>query len=176
MNQINLLGRIVRDPILKTTSSGKPFCAFTLAVDNFYNGDKKTQFIPCFVWGQTAENTSKYCKKGKQIMLEGFLTVRQENNNDQYSTIMTVNANKIHFLSGPNLSEKITEQDYLTTNIWSNHQDEDGYKLNDKISAKTYEKIWGHPPVSENENIIWTDDIKTKKVETDDDSLLWEEI
>ncbi|WP_338985139.1 single-stranded DNA-binding protein [Spiroplasma endosymbiont of Diplazon laetatorius] len=100
MNSVNLIGRITKDPELRSSSNGKSFVAFTLAVNEFSGGNQFTQFVPCFAWEKTAENLAKFVKKGAQISVEGSINVRQENNNGQFSQIVTVRANRIEFLSG----------------------------------------------------------------------------
>jgi single-strand DNA-binding protein len=102
MNQVSLIGRITRDPELKTSSNGKPFVAFTLAISEFSNGNQYTQFVPCFVWDKSAENLNKYVKKGAQLGVSGNLNVRQSNTNGEMRTIMTVNVQRVEFLGGSN--------------------------------------------------------------------------
>lgn len=77
LNRTVLLGRLTRDPELKSTSGGQYFCRFTLA-----NGYKKKQgegyadavnFIDCVAWGKTAEAIHKYVSKGQRLLVEGCL-------------------------------------------------------------------------------------------------------
>lgn len=70
MNNIFLLGRITKDPELKQTTGGKPYCRFVLAVDR---GSDAADFIPCVCWGETAENMAKYVQKGRQLLIQGKL-------------------------------------------------------------------------------------------------------
>ncbi|ARU90909.1 single-strand DNA-binding protein [Spiroplasma clarkii] len=100
MNSISLIGRITKDPELRTSSGGKSFVAFTVAVNEFSGGNQYTQFIPCIAWEKVAENMAKFLKKGAQIAVEGSLSVRQENANGQYNTIVNVRASRVHFLGG----------------------------------------------------------------------------
>jgi single-strand DNA-binding protein len=98
MNSVNLIGRITRDPELKSSSNGKSFVAFTLAVSEFSGGNQHTQFVPCFVWDKAAENVAKFVKKGTQLGVSGSLNVRQNNTNGQYQTIINVNVQRVEFL------------------------------------------------------------------------------
>ncbi|WP_342258717.1 single-stranded DNA-binding protein [Spiroplasma endosymbiont of Dioctria linearis] len=100
MNSVNLIGRITKDPELRSSSNGKSYVPFTLAVNEFSGGNQFTQFVPCFAWEKTAENLAKFVKKGAQISVEGAINVRQENTNGQFLQIVTVRANRIEFLSG----------------------------------------------------------------------------
>lgn len=79
MNKIILVGRLTRDPDLKNTQSGKVVANFTLAVDRRFKnaeGEKEADFIPCVVWGKTAEIAGQYLAKGSQCGVSGRLQVR----------------------------------------------------------------------------------------------------
>lgn len=78
-NKIILMGRLTKDPELKTTQSGVTMCRFSVAVDRAYSKgqEKQTDFIDITAWRQTAEFVSKYFSKGRVILVEGKL----QNNN-----------------------------------------------------------------------------------------------
>lgn len=79
MNICILIGRLVRDPELKITNSGKAVCSFSVAVDRGFkdqDGNKQTDFIDCVAWGKTAENLATYMSKGSQVAVDGRLQVR----------------------------------------------------------------------------------------------------
>lgn len=79
LNKINLMGRMVKDPEIRTTQSGVSNCTFTIAVDRKFQKqgeDKKTDFISCVAWKQNAEFVSKYFTKGKLIIVCGSLQTR----------------------------------------------------------------------------------------------------
>ena len=72
MNNVVLMGRLTADPELRTTNSGLNYCRFTVAVDRYSKGeDKKTDFINCVAWRQTAEFVERYFSKGKMIAVQG---------------------------------------------------------------------------------------------------------
>lgn len=76
MNKVILIGRLVRDPELSTTSSGMSYCRFTLAVDRPYNKDsseKQADFIPIVAWRQSAEFVNKYFRKGSPCVVTGSI-------------------------------------------------------------------------------------------------------
>ena len=81
-NRIILMGRLTKDPELKTTQSGVTMCRFSIAVDRAYSKgqEKQTDFFDITAWRQTAEFVSKYFSKGKCILIEGKL---QNNYTDQ---------------------------------------------------------------------------------------------
>ncbi len=57
MNNVNLIGRITADPDVKNSSSGKPLCHFTLAVDRAFkrDGQPDADFIRCIAFDKTAD-------------------------------------------------------------------------------------------------------------------------
>lgn len=74
MNQINLTGRFVRDPEIRTTLNGDSVTKFTIAVNRPFqdqNGERGADFINCIAWRKQAENIAKYCSKGSQVAIEG---------------------------------------------------------------------------------------------------------
>ncbi|WP_339034186.1 single-stranded DNA-binding protein [Spiroplasma endosymbiont of Cantharis rufa] len=151
MNSINLIGRITKDPELRSSSNGKSFVPFTLAVNEFSGGNQFTQFVPCFAWEKTAENLAKFVKKGAQISVEGSINVRQENNNGQFSQIVTVRANRIEFLSG--------------TGTTNNNQSGSNNSFESNQSKSSTQQT------SNNFDFDLIDDSKS----SNDDSILWED-
>jgi len=81
MNQVALIGRLVRDPELAYMQNGKAYAKFTLAVDPPFkgqNGEKlDAYFIPCVVWDKKAEALAQYFCKGKPIAVSGSLTTQK---------------------------------------------------------------------------------------------------
>ncbi len=75
LNYIVLMGRLTKDPELRTTQSGVSVCNFTIAVDRDYrNGDERiADFIDCVAWRGTADFVSKYMGKGRMVVVTGQL-------------------------------------------------------------------------------------------------------
>jgi single-strand DNA-binding protein len=80
MNRIVLLGRLTRDPEMKSIEeNGKVVTKFTLAVDRPYKnayGERGTDFIPIILWGKKAEVAAEYLVKGSLITVCGRLQTR----------------------------------------------------------------------------------------------------
>lgn len=80
LNTVSLQGRMVRDPELRRTNSGKAVTSFTLACDrdfkNQQTGEKEVDFIECVAWGGTAEMVEKYFHKGQMAVATGRLQLR----------------------------------------------------------------------------------------------------
>ena len=67
LNQVVLVGRLVRDPELKVSENKKKFTTITLAVPRSYknqNSEYDTDFIDCRLWSVVADNANEFCKKG----------------------------------------------------------------------------------------------------------------
>ena len=80
LNQVVLMGRLTRDPELKSTQSGVDVATFTLAVDRSYikaGAEKETDFLDCVAWRGTAEFISRYFKKGMQVAVSGRIQTRK---------------------------------------------------------------------------------------------------
>lgn len=75
INNVTLVGRVVRDLEVKTTNSGKEVASFALAVDG-YGKDAPANFIDCVAWGKAAEILGQYATKGKQIAITGRIQTR----------------------------------------------------------------------------------------------------
>lgn len=77
MNKIVLLGKLIRDPELRTIEEGnKVFTRFIIAVDRNFkaqDGTRKADLIPVTFWGRKAEVVCQYLQKGSYISLSGRL-------------------------------------------------------------------------------------------------------
>lgn len=115
MNNVCLVGRLTRDPELRTTSSGIANCRFSIAVDGrpSANGEPHTDFINIVVWRGQAENVAKYCKKGSMVGVVGRIqtgSYQAQDGSTRYTT--DVVADNVRFLSskGGSGSGEYTDQ------------------------------------------------------------------
>lgn len=102
LNQINIMGRLTKDPELRRTGSGTAVASFTIACDrdfsNKESGEKETDFIDCVAWRSTAEFVDKYFSKGRMIVVSGRLQKRNytdKDGNKRYAT--EVVADSVYF-------------------------------------------------------------------------------
>jgi len=101
LNRVVLVGRLVKDPELRhTTSNNIAVVSFTLAVNRPYtsatttggndNNATTTDFFPCVAWRKQAENISKYVSKGHMVAVDGRLQNRdymdEKTNTKRYIT------------------------------------------------------------------------------------------
>lgn len=109
MNHIVLIGRLTRDPELRTTPAGKFVTNFTLAVDRGRkdaSGNKETDFIDVVVWDKQAENVHQYLKKGSLCAVEGRLQIRSyEDQKGNKRKAAEVVASSVQFLEKKGASE-----------------------------------------------------------------------
>ena len=97
MNLVTLMGRLVRDPELKYSQSGKAFCKFSIAVTREFNRDE-ADFINCVAWDKRAETIAEYLRKGRRIALQGRLSVRSYEQNGETKWITEVIVDKFEFI------------------------------------------------------------------------------
>lgn len=83
VNKVILLGRLGRDPELKYTGSGTPFCKFSIATEDSWKdkgsgeAKKNTEWHNCVAWDKLAEIANQYLAKGRQVYIEGQLQTRE---------------------------------------------------------------------------------------------------
>ena len=109
LNQIVLVGRLVKMPEVITTESGKSMAYLTLAIPRTFKnsaGEYDTDFIDCVLWNTVAETTSEYCKQGDLIGIKGRVQSRmvEDEDGNNYKKIEIV-AEKVTFLSSKKKEE-----------------------------------------------------------------------
>lgn len=83
LNRVIIMGRCTSDPELRRTGNGTAVTSFTLAVDrDFSKEEKKADFINCVAWRQTGEFISKYFAKGRMMVVDGRLEMRDWTDKD----------------------------------------------------------------------------------------------
>ena len=88
VNKVILVGRLGKDPELKYTSSGTPFCRFSMATDDVWNDkgtgerQEKTEWHNIVVWDRLAEICNQYLTKGRLVYIEGSLQTREWDDQD----------------------------------------------------------------------------------------------
>ena len=111
MNNVSLIGRLARDPELRTVNGMNGMnttCNFTVAVSRQFtnqSGERDADFISCVIWGKQAENLCKYCTKGSQIGVTGRIQTRSYQNSSGATVYVTeVVASNVTFLGSRNNS------------------------------------------------------------------------
>ena len=102
MNKVYLIGNLTRDPEVPETSSGVPFCRFSVAVNrNFANseGNREVDFFNITVWRGLAENCGRFLKKGSKVAIVGSLQNRTYEVDGVKRTATDIVASEVEFLS-----------------------------------------------------------------------------
>lgn len=109
INRVVIVGRITKDPELRSTTSGKKVTSVTVAVDNLTknaDGSKSTSFIPVTAWNNSAEFLTKYSKKGSLVGVEGRITQGSYKRNDgTNASVVEVIADNITLLESKGARE-----------------------------------------------------------------------
>jgi single-strand DNA-binding protein len=118
INKTILVGRITKDPEVKTTQTNIAVCSFTLAVNRQFtdaSGERQADFINCVAWRKTAELLGNYIKKGALLGIEGRIQTRQYDAEDGTTRYVTeVVCDSVQFLESK--SDRDSEPSTTTTN------------------------------------------------------------
>ncbi len=75
LNQVNLIGRVTKNPELKTLESGTQIASFGLATNNVYKKDgekvEQVDFHNITAFGKLAETIAQYVIKGQELYIGG---------------------------------------------------------------------------------------------------------
>lgn len=107
LNNVTLMGRLVADPEIRTTSSGKSVASFRIAVGRAFSkdGNRQADFITIVAWEKTAEFIGKHFSKGSMIALQGKIQTRNyEDSNGNKRTAFEVKADEVSFCGSKNES------------------------------------------------------------------------
>ena len=103
INQVILMGRLTRDPEMRTTTSGKSITSFSLAVDRGGQSEQ-ADFFDITAWEKLADLVSQYLSKGRRCLVQGRL--QQDSWDDKETgkkrSRIVVVATDVTFLDGPN--------------------------------------------------------------------------
>lgn len=108
LNKAILVGRLTRDPELKSTQSGVSVLNFTVAVPRRFkdaNGERQSDFINCVAFRQTAEFIANWFKKGNVISVDGSIQTRNYERDGQRVYVTEVMVDNAGFVEGRRDSE-----------------------------------------------------------------------
>ena len=92
INRVVLVGRLTRDPELRTTGSGISVATFTLAVDRQFTnsqGERGADFVSCVIWRKSTENFCNFTSKGSLVGIDGRIQTRSYDNKDGQRVYVT---------------------------------------------------------------------------------------
>ena len=101
LNKVILMGRLTKDPEIKSSMQGKSISTFTIAVDRGYvkpGEERQADFINIVTFNSTADFVARYFEKGQLVAVCGRLQTRTWDDNEgkrRYATEVVVD--EIHF-------------------------------------------------------------------------------
>src|SRR5258708_21204444 len=105
INKVILIGNLGADPELKYTPSSRALCNLRVATTEVFKDktgvkQERTEWHRVTVWGDQAENCSKYLSKGRSVYVEGRLQTRTYDKDGQKHYATDVVADRVVFLAG----------------------------------------------------------------------------
>ncbi|MFN3821008.1 MAG: single-stranded DNA-binding protein, partial [bacterium] len=105
INNVIIVGNLIKDPILRHTTTGTPVANFTIASnrkfrDNSGQWKEDVCFVGVVAWYKLAESCAENLRKGSAVLVEGELQSRQFRTDDgNYRNIVEIKARRIQFLN-----------------------------------------------------------------------------
>ena len=134
INKVILVGRITKDPEVKSTQSNIPVVSFTLAVNRQFSdqsGERQADFIQCVVWRKQAENLARFVKKGALLGVEGRIQTRQYEAENGTRYVTEVVCDSVQFLESK--GETDTERETAKTETADN---DEFYETSKQLAAE----------------------------------------
>ena len=113
LNQVVVVGRLVKDLEVKKLESDKKVCELTLAVQREfknYDGEYDVDFIKCQLWDSLAESCASYARKGNMLAVKGRLSVKKTEVKDTKINLIEFIGTRVVYLSS-NQKELNKEQE-----------------------------------------------------------------
>ena len=117
MNNVQLIGRLTKDPEVKYTQSGMAVARFSLAIDRQVGKgkEKQTDLPNVIVFDKQAENCEKYLKKGLKVAINGRIQTGSYKNKDGNTVYTTdVIANNVEFIEWGEKQEDVQSDNFTT--------------------------------------------------------------
>lgn len=130
LNRVLLSGRLGRDPELRHTNSGTAVASFSLAVDRDFkdkSGERATDWFDIVVWRSSAEYVSRYGAKGRTVIVDGKLQMRDwtDKEGNKRRTVEVV-AESVYFCDRREDAKQIAPQYSAPASDFEELQDDDG--------------------------------------------------
>lgn len=113
MNQVNIIGRLTKDPQESATTSGMTVARFSVAIDRGKDKDGKDKgadYISCAAFGKTAEFICKWLKKGRNVGITGHLQSGNYEKDGQTHYTTTVIVDKVTMIDWGDKTEKAEDK------------------------------------------------------------------
>ncbi len=130
MNNVQLIGRLTKDPEVRYTGEQMAVAKFSLAIDRYMGAgkEKQTDFIRIVAFGKTAENCEKHLSKGLKVAVEGSIKTGSYDHKDGYKVYTTeVIASRVEFLEWAETKQTSADDSWQPT-------DTQGYSPTDSFT------------------------------------------
>lgn len=106
-NNVQLIGRLGNDPVIRHFDSGKKMANFSLATNDVYINNKgekveDTQWHNIVVWGKKADVVERYLKRGSEVAIQGKLVSRSYESNGEKKYITEISLNELMMMDKKN--------------------------------------------------------------------------
>ncbi len=130
MNKVTLIGRLTQKPASYSTTSGKTYCKFTVAVNRDFkstDGERKADFINCTCFSNQAEYIIKYLDKGSLVGVFGELRTSSYLDDITHKNVYSIDVitSNVEFL------DKKKEEPKNNTEVLQEVMEEDPFKITD---------------------------------------------
>jgi single-strand DNA-binding protein len=99
MNSINLIGRLTRDPELRSTAGGKPVCSMRIAVND--GADRPPTYVDVVTFDRQASACAEHLSKGRQVGVSGRLSYSEWKAEDSSPRSKHEVIGRVQFLGKP---------------------------------------------------------------------------
>ena len=121
MNKFIVTGNITKDAELRYTANDKAYSKFSIANNEGYGDNKKTNFFNCTLWGKSAENLNRFLTKGQKVLITGKVEINDYKDKEGVERkIIDINVDSF---GGVELLGNKAQQESRTNNDTSNNSD-----------------------------------------------------
>ena len=121
MNRVILSGNLTKDAELRYTANDKAYSKFSIANNEGYGDNKKTNFFNCTLWGKSAENLNRFLTKGQKVLITGKVEINDYKDKEGVERkIIDINVDSF---GGVELLGNKSQQESRTNNDTSNNSD-----------------------------------------------------
>ena len=121
MNKFIVTANLTKDAELRYTANDKAYSKFSIANNEGYGDNKKTNFFNCTLWGKSAENLNRFLTKGQKVLITGKVEINDYKDKEGVERkIIDINVDSF---GGVELLGNKAQQESGTNNGTSNNSD-----------------------------------------------------
>jgi single-strand DNA-binding protein len=110
LNRVVLIGRLTRDPELRSTPAGTSVCGMRLACNSSRKDaegvyTERPNYFDVSVFGAPGENVAQYMRKGSRVGVDGRLEWREWESSGEKRQAVSIIADTVQFLDSPSHAE-----------------------------------------------------------------------